>query len=199
MDNETGGCSSAEAKNEMGHINECVREIPKAPGDEGICKLCGVDKDVENVLVCDICDLGYHTYCLNPPLAKIPEENWYCPSCVSGHCITQGSSQRTEVISRCQKKRCQTEFNNRILGALAHLAATMEMKEYWEYTIEEVCPLVPLYSTFDCLNLTWFFIELIAYSNLCIEFMLPKSRGSLLIAFLIDSWDFLNSNSKVCN
>ncbi|KAE8023446.1 hypothetical protein FH972_009137 [Carpinus fangiana] len=137
MDNETGGCSSVETKNETGHTNECVREIPKAPSDEDICKLCGVDKDVENVLVCGICDSGYHTYCLNPPLAKIPEENWYCPSCVSGHCITQGSSQHTEVISRCQKKRGQTKFNNRILGTLAHLAATMEMKEYWEYTIEE--------------------------------------------------------------
>lgn len=145
MDNETGGYSSAEAKNKMGDINECARENPKAPSDEGVCKLCGVNKDDKKVLLCDTCDSGYHTYCLNPPLAKIPHGNWYCPSCVTGNCFSQGSSQSTEVISRFRKKRCQREFNHRFPKALAHLVTTMAMKEYWEYTVEEVCPLVPLY------------------------------------------------------
>ncbi|KAL4639126.1 hypothetical protein ACB092_03G195200 [Castanea dentata] len=137
VDNETGGCSSAEAKNKMGDINECARENPKAPSDEGVCKLCGVNKDDKKVLLCDMCDSGYHTYCLNPPLAKIPHGNWYCPSCVTGNCFSQGPSQSTEVISRFRKKRCQREFNHRFPKALAHLVTTMAMKEYWEYTIEE--------------------------------------------------------------
>ncbi|XP_075666359.1 methyl-CpG-binding domain-containing protein 9-like isoform X2 [Castanea sativa] len=137
VDNETGGCSSAEAKNKMGDINECARENPKAPSDEGVCKLCGVNKDDKKVLLCDKCDSGYHTYCLNPPLAKIPHGNWYCPSCVTGNCFSQGPSQSTEVISRFRKKRCQREFNHRFPKALAHLVTTMAMKEYWEYTVEE--------------------------------------------------------------
>uniref|UniRef100_A0A2N9IQA2 PHD-type domain-containing protein n=1 Tax=Fagus sylvatica TaxID=28930 RepID=A0A2N9IQA2_FAGSY len=135
VDNETGGCSSAEAKKKTGDISECAKEMPKAPSDEGVCKLCGVNKDDENVLLCDMCDSGYHTYCLNPPVVKIPDGNWYCPSCVTGHGISQGSSQSTEVKFR--KKRCQRDFNHRLPRALAHLATTMEMKEYWEYTVEE--------------------------------------------------------------
>lgn len=28
-------------------------------------------------LLCDECNLAYHIYCLNPPLDKVPEEEWY--------------------------------------------------------------------------------------------------------------------------
>ena len=189
MDNETGGCSSAEAKNKMGDINECARENPKAHSDEGVCKLCGVNKDDKNVLLCDMCDSGYHTYCLNPPLAKIPHGNWYCPSCVTGNCITQGSSQSTEVISRLRKKRCQREFNRRFPKALAHLVTTMAMKEYWEYTVEEVCPLVPLYISTAS---TRFLIDPIAFVSYILN-VCHLSSGSLIIAFSIESLDFLNS------
>ncbi|EPS64479.1 hypothetical protein M569_10304, partial [Genlisea aurea] len=57
--------------------------LPRAPWEDGICKVCGMDKDDDNVLLCDKCDSEYHRYCLNPPLQKIPDGNWYCPSCVA--------------------------------------------------------------------------------------------------------------------
>lgn len=32
--------------------------------------------------MCDDCDRSVHTYCLNPPLAAVPEEDpWFCPDC----------------------------------------------------------------------------------------------------------------------
>ena len=34
------------------------------------------------MLVCDGCDLGYHTYCLRPKLTAIPKGKWFCPGCV---------------------------------------------------------------------------------------------------------------------
>jgi hypothetical protein len=34
------------------------------------------------MLLCDDCDAGWHTFCLDPPLAAVPDEDWYCPSCV---------------------------------------------------------------------------------------------------------------------
>ena len=30
------------------------------------------------MLVCDICDKGYHTYCLKPKLDDIPHNGWSC-------------------------------------------------------------------------------------------------------------------------
>ena len=37
----------------------------------------------EQLLLCDGCDDSYHTFCLNPPLDKIPEGDWFCPTCIS--------------------------------------------------------------------------------------------------------------------
>ncbi|XP_015221250.2 E3 ubiquitin-protein ligase UHRF1 isoform X2 [Lepisosteus oculatus] len=46
------------------------------------CHVCGVKQDPDKQLLCDECDMAFHTYCLNPPLTSIPEdEDWYCPDC----------------------------------------------------------------------------------------------------------------------
>lgn len=45
------------------------------------CRECGEKRDPSMQLLCDECNLAYHIYCLNPPLDKVPEEEWYCPSC----------------------------------------------------------------------------------------------------------------------
>ncbi|XP_066503598.1 E3 ubiquitin-protein ligase UHRF1 isoform X2 [Hoplias malabaricus] len=46
------------------------------------CHVCGVKQDPEKQLLCDECDMAFHTYCLNPPLTSIPDdEDWYCPEC----------------------------------------------------------------------------------------------------------------------
>uniref|UniRef100_A0A5B6ZUU5 Putative methyl-CpG-binding domain-containing protein 9 n=1 Tax=Davidia involucrata TaxID=16924 RepID=A0A5B6ZUU5_DAVIN len=139
LESANSNCLSDEAKKEMEDMLVCAseRSLPKAPWDDGVCKVCGVDKDDDNVLLCDTCDSEYHTYCLNPPLARIPEGNWYCPSCVSGRFMSQGVSCGTQAISRCQKKRDQGEFAHNFLEALARLANTMELKEYWEFSVEE--------------------------------------------------------------
>jgi histone demethylase JARID1 len=40
-------------------------------------------KDAAKILLCDECERGFHTYCLNPPLTSIPDtDEWYCPSCL---------------------------------------------------------------------------------------------------------------------
>lgn len=81
--------------------------IPKAPWEGGACKACGMDRDDVNVLLCDGCDSEYHRYCLNPPLAKIPEGNWYCPSCVSGQSMSRSTLSSTGVYSQCKLKEGQ--------------------------------------------------------------------------------------------
>nr|XP_018265761.1 uncharacterized protein I303_02134 [Kwoniella dejecticola CBS 10117]OBR87919.1 hypothetical protein I303_02134 [Kwoniella dejecticola CBS 10117] len=48
-----------------------------------ICEICRFGHAAEKILLCDGCDRGFHTYCLNPPLASVPtNEEWFCTSCL---------------------------------------------------------------------------------------------------------------------
>lgn len=58
------------------------KDVPDKKCRECGCRVCFGKNNVENMLLCDECDDGYHIGCLNPPLTEIPEEEeWYCPSC----------------------------------------------------------------------------------------------------------------------
>ena len=43
------------------------------------------------IVLCDGCDCGWHIRCLAPPLAAVPEGDWFCPTCIqSQDCETCG-------------------------------------------------------------------------------------------------------------
>ncbi|XWS30346.1 hypothetical protein CRYUN_Cryun24cG0109300 [Craigia yunnanensis] len=130
-------CLSAETKKEINDILALTSDIPKAPWDEGVCKVCGIDKDDDSVLLCDTCDAEYHTYCLNPPLARIPEGNWYCPACVVSKRMVQDALECSHVVIQRRGKKYQGELTRGYLEALADLAAVMEEKEYWQFSVDE--------------------------------------------------------------
>ncbi|KAF3927282.1 hypothetical protein ABW20_dc0110367 [Dactylellina cionopaga] len=52
------------------------------PGEK--CEKCGRGDDATSLLLCDGCDHGYHTYCLDPPVKTIPDRDWYCNRCLVG-------------------------------------------------------------------------------------------------------------------
>ncbi|XP_057523445.1 methyl-CpG-binding domain-containing protein 9 isoform X2 [Amaranthus tricolor] len=128
---------NAEAKKEIKDVLASTSDIPKAPWDEGVCKVCGIDKDDDSVLLCDSCDAEYHTYCLNPPLARIPEGNWYCPSCVSGVSVLERTSKGFQYIGPRHRRKNHGEGVQNYLEELARLAAVMEQKEYSEFSVDE--------------------------------------------------------------
>ncbi|KAH9602977.1 hypothetical protein KSS87_003204 [Heliosperma pusillum] len=127
---------SPEAKKEILDVFASTSDIPKAPWDEGVCKVCGVDKDDDSVLLCDTCDAEYHTYCLNPPLARIPEGNWYCPSCVSGVSVLAGNLKSVHFIGRKRRKYHGDGIRN-YLEELTRLCSVMEQKDYWDFSVDE--------------------------------------------------------------
>lgn len=45
------------------------------------CRICRRQKDSENMLLCDDCNLGHHLYCLKPKLTSIPKGDWFCDRC----------------------------------------------------------------------------------------------------------------------
>lgn len=47
-----------------------------------VCEACGKATDPGRLLLCDDCDISYHTYCLDPPLQTVPKGGWKCKWCV---------------------------------------------------------------------------------------------------------------------
>ena len=45
------------------------------------CRVCNSKDDEDEMLLCDGCDAGYHTYCSQPPIENVPEGDWFCPDC----------------------------------------------------------------------------------------------------------------------
>ncbi|CAL4994852.1 unnamed protein product [Urochloa decumbens] len=50
--------------------------------DDVVCGTCGSGDYGEELLICDGCDIGCHTYCLRTIVAKVPNGPWFCPDCV---------------------------------------------------------------------------------------------------------------------
>ena len=44
------------------------------------------------MLTCSSCDSGWHTGCLQPPLAAVPAGDWYCPECEAAAAASGGPS-----------------------------------------------------------------------------------------------------------
>jgi histone demethylase JARID1 len=82
------GAAGATTPNAVKRASATRRKRAKAAGGNSVdtyaltkCELCqGADHDGK-LLLCDECDLGFHIFCLSPPLAAIPATDWYCPSC----------------------------------------------------------------------------------------------------------------------
>ena len=45
------------------------------------CEICSRADSESQMLICDGCDKGFHTFCLKPKVSAIPEGEWKCPTC----------------------------------------------------------------------------------------------------------------------
>ena len=49
--------------------------------EDAPCEICRSSANDKQMLLCDGCDKGYHTFCLKPKLKGIPDGDWFCPNC----------------------------------------------------------------------------------------------------------------------
>lgn len=74
-------CPKCKGKGEeIENETEPAETVDEAANDHHM-EYCRVCKDGGDLLCCEQCPSTYHIYCLNPPLTRIPEENWICPRC----------------------------------------------------------------------------------------------------------------------
>lgn len=89
------GCSKPTRRCREGEPEHLERAVPRrrlqvtssddfAPSSDIACEVCGGDDMEALLLLCDECDAGYHTFCLEPALPEVPSESWYCPRCSPG-------------------------------------------------------------------------------------------------------------------
>ncbi len=68
------------------------------------CEVCSSPVDNGDMLLCDICDSGYHLHCLQPALSAVPEGYWICPKCKEqGYTADEAASreqQREQLAER---------------------------------------------------------------------------------------------------
>ena len=46
-----------------------------------VCSVCEEEGQESKLMFCDCCDRAFHTYCLNPPMRRVPEGSWMCDEC----------------------------------------------------------------------------------------------------------------------
>ncbi|XP_071184548.1 histone-lysine N-methyltransferase 2C-like isoform X10 [Salvelinus alpinus] len=62
------------------------------------------------MLVCDMCDKGYHTFCLQPTMKSIPTNGWRCKNCrVCSLCGVRQAGQWAHNITLCEGCHGQPE------------------------------------------------------------------------------------------
>ncbi len=67
-----------------------------------LCSVCGSPDDEAAMLVCEGCALGWHIYCLSPPLASVPDGVWVCPVC-------EGSGVTPDTVAARQLRALDLE------------------------------------------------------------------------------------------
>ncbi|XP_062409093.1 remodeling and spacing factor 1 [Sardina pilchardus] len=77
---EEGTQENYQSDRERNHSDSDSAKSVEKPNDDP-CRHCGLPNHPELILLCDLCDSGYHTACLRPPLMIIPDGEWFCPPC----------------------------------------------------------------------------------------------------------------------
>merc|ERR1712112_342378 len=97
-----------EASDKLKKINKdeskAAKQTPSSPSKmqdfmaivSTACEICGSKDDEDNMLLCDGCDAGYHTYCVVPPIQTVPPGDWFCPKCLENKEKGGGTPASTE-------------------------------------------------------------------------------------------------------
>jgi hypothetical protein len=75
--------------------------------DHIVCEVCAREEPESHLLLCDICNAGYHTFCLQPPLNAVPKSAWLCPACVEGGYTAADAKAREQLRKQILQQQQQ--------------------------------------------------------------------------------------------
>jgi hypothetical protein len=94
---------------------------------EDKCEVCESAENPEQLMLCDMCDEIYHTYCLRPVLKRVPTGEWICP-----RCDTTGQSESGE------KAKPPIALGLKKIETIVHIHWETSKKEIDGLTLERV-------------------------------------------------------------
>ena len=97
-------------------------------GDATCCAACDMpepdDPDHGAMLLCELCNAGYHLGCLRPPLPGVPDGDWYCPACErERRAAFRAVQQREAVEEEAARKAAVAAAKKAARAAMAAEAA----------------------------------------------------------------------------
>ena len=94
------------------------------------CQHCESPDHWADMLLCDNCDRGFHTFCLTPPLTDIPEGDWLCPDC-------EASGMTMEMLNRKKDSYVEEEQSRPALElpSPSRLQKARKMADKWHGTL----------------------------------------------------------------
>mmetsp|Transcript_56543 Transcript_56543/g.93443 ORF Transcript_56543/g.93443 Transcript_56543/m.93443 type:complete len:481 (-) Transcript_56543:283-1725(-) len=88
------------------------------------CSICMEPGNGECMMLCDLCNNAFHSFCLNPPLSKVPDGSWFCKQCdTARHNFLH---KRIEVYWKQEKKwfagqvQALSHENNKIISHVVY-------------------------------------------------------------------------------
>lgn len=64
------------------------------------CEVCSIDKDDHLILICDMCQRGFHMYCVRPVIVNVPTKEWLCFRCSP---LVQNGKSYNDIVNKFMK------------------------------------------------------------------------------------------------
>ncbi|KAK1441249.1 hypothetical protein QVD17_07093 [Tagetes erecta] len=106
-----------------------------------LCRRCLVDRDDDQIVLCDCCDEAYHIYCASPQLHSIPKGSWFCKKCDrelkrirTMRRIYESMQKKVKIEDGSEKEEHEEVMNEREgLDMLVNAAKTLSNRDgFWD-------------------------------------------------------------------
>ena len=95
--------------------------------DSRPCPICNQSDNEEVMLLCDNCEAGYHTYCVDQD--AVPEREWYCGECIVNGALEPRSSNFPTARARASGPH--TRSQQRLLRLSNQVASASDWARVW--------------------------------------------------------------------
>ncbi|NXI32676.1 UHRF1 ligase, partial [Sterrhoptilus dennistouni] len=117
--------SSGTPKRQSGPVCKACKDNPNKTCRVCACHICGGKQDPDKQLMCDECDMAFHIYCLDPPLSRIPDEDWYCPECRNDASEVVLAGEKLKESKKKQKMASANSSSRRDWGKVSSKAVLL--------------------------------------------------------------------------